>query len=361
MKSNRMVIVGVVMLLGWAACLGCHTKKEIPADFAVDPLDKEPASIDEVVKTYSDDSGNITSLLFYHVRLGPQLSVREERFNHVREIEFQECRLLPRELLEGFQFLPELRSVSILNSETTDEVIRGLAGAKQITSLEIVNAKITGTSLGALANVPLERVHLQGMELTTAGANLLAKIPTLKSVILDSPRIVVAELTDLAEHPGLEEFDAGSCQLGKDWLPTLKKFSRLKKLRFPANEVDDQALADLVAMTTLEDLDLSGSQITGEGLKTLANMPALRRIVLADCQGITDENLGMIVASPTIEHLVLSDSGVTGAGLEVLAKMKQLKYVELLQNQVGQNRRAIAALREALPECEIMIVEDLAG
>lgn len=79
---------------------------------------------------------------------------------------------------------------------------------------------------------------------------------------------------DLSRNQGLTDFAFSS----------ISRYARLKKLNFSAAEINDQFLKILsegeTLPNTLEDLDLSWSKITGEGLSCLSRFSALSRLIL---------------------------------------------------------------------------------
>jgi hypothetical protein len=92
--------------------------------------------------------------------------------------------------------------------------------------------------------------------------------------------------------------------------------------------VTDEELATLSELN-LEWLDLSGSQVTNEGLMTLAKLKGLRRLGLADTS-VSDKELEALADLRQLEWLSLSGTRVTDRGLETLAaRFKTLRWLNL--------------------------------
>ena len=67
---------------------------------------------------------------------------------------------------------------------------------------------------------------------------------------------------------------------------------------------------------------------------------------------ITDDGLGQFVEFPKLDNIDLTSTSTTDRGLLHLARIKTLKYVHLENSHVTS--KGIAALQNALPECEIV-------
>lgn len=111
-------------------------------------------------------------------------------------------------------------------------------------------------------------------------------------------------------------------------------------------KVTDNDLKILGALTTLQDLNLSGSStekggkttyapssISDDGVKSLAGMTLLRKLQL-DGSNITDAGLVHLAGMKNLEEISLSSTKVTDAGMEALTKLPKLKSVLLYDTKV---------------------------
>ena len=79
----------------------------------------------------------------------------------------------------------------------------------------------------------------------------------------------------------------------------------------------------------LEILDLSGTFITGQGLRNLSAAAGLKQLLLANAR-VSDIHLVTLTQFPQLEVLdVSATSGLSDLGLETIAKMPTLKVVRL--------------------------------
>lgn len=107
-------------------------------------------------------------------------------------------------------------------------------------------------------------------------------------------------------------------------LPALRK-----AMLWEIDGLDDSALAHIGKVTTLRELELGDAAITSAGLKHLRGLQSLTFLGLGWTMDVTDAGLPELVALPNLEVLVLSGTKVTDAGLAQLAKFPKLKEVRL--------------------------------
>jgi hypothetical protein len=105
----------------------------------------------------------------------------------------------------------------------------------------------------------------------------------------------------------------------------LKDLPELKGVFFPDTTTDTQ-LKFLWGLSQLQELDISGTQITDAGLRNVSRLGTLQQVNLARTK-------------------------ITDAGLEYLKSLKRLRSVQLQQTKV--TAKGVKELRKALPRCEV--------
>lgn len=121
---------------------------------------------------------------------------------------------------------------------------------------------------------------------------------------------------------GLKEFTLPE---GAQSISDLTKIPYLKKLTIQKFNLPD--LNFLEGFTKLETLDLTGSRVPAESLATLATLPSLQNLILADCGYSTIAPLADV---KTLVRLDLSNNTIRN--LEVLAGMPNLLELNLKHN-----------------------------
>ncbi len=113
--------------------------------------------------------------------------------------------------------------------------------------------------------------------------------------------------------------------------------------------IGDEQIKDISSVTEVIWLNLAGTDVTDEGLKSLEGMP-LKKLHLEKTK-IGDNGLAHLKSFKDLEYLNLYGSKVTDAGLEHLKELKNLK--KLYVWKTGVTEEGIKKLNESLPELKI--------
>jgi hypothetical protein len=116
-------------------------------------------------------------------------------------------------------------------------------------------------------------------------------------------------------------------------------------------DCSDDDLKQVAGWKHLEGLQLVYNRgVTDAGMKYVAGMPHLKRLVLWDTK-VTSAGMKDIAALADLEYLEISNSPVGDAGLRGLEKNKRLATINLFGTDV--TRKGLDALQRALPRCTI--------
>lgn len=198
-------------------------------------------------------------------------------------------------------------------------VAKGLSAAHFLKALEI------------LTRCPsVNRLHVPSLP---GRPEVLARIARMEHVIaLDMPRTDTTD-TDLAA------------------LAHMKTLRLLEVSHNPA--VTDAGVAALAGLESLSRLDLTATNVTGQGFKDRADMVSLEHLTLTDCP-VTNESLAAIPRYPKLTQLFLENTAVTGAGLMSLVGWHSLRRVvpakrdeETKASALAFNEAFVAARRKA--------------
>ncbi len=119
----------------------------------------------------------------------------------------------------------------------------------------------------------------------------------------------------------------------------LKHVANLKRpfsgLFLAGTKVTDVGLKRLANLKNLSSLDLGRTGVTDAGLKEIANLKNLSSLGLCDTE-VTDEGLKHLANLKNLSSLDLSDTAVTDEGLKHLANLKNLSSLGLSDTQVTE-------------------------
>jgi hypothetical protein len=152
-----------------------------------------------------------------------------------------------------------------------------------------------------------EQIHVQHAAIDDRELNQCAGLQNLRVLMLDHPegRFSASGLQPLAALPALAH------------------------LRIRGQGIDDDALAQVARISSLQILNLPRGSFTDSGLESLKRLPKLEQLRFSSPR-VTDVGINAVSEFPTLKRLHLIDIPLTDASLSQLAKMEQLEslYVD---------------------------------
>ncbi|MCA9175115.1 MAG: M48 family metalloprotease [Planctomycetales bacterium] len=221
-------------------------------------------------------------------------------------------------------------TVTLSPAKFTGAIIAALSQAQSIHELRLLGDDVGG-HLPRLQSVRgLKSLELSG-ELTTDGLQALSELTALEALKL--PTRSALTVTG-ARH--------------------LAKLTGLKSLRLYFVDADDASFSALAPLTKLEELDLSHTRVTDEGLRTLRSMPHLKRLSLTrygryqfPVAQLSDACIETLQLLQELEQLSISGH-ITDSGLRQLATLPRLKRLSILYTDISG--AGLAALAKAKVE-----------
>ncbi|WP_345682305.1 redoxin domain-containing protein [Novipirellula caenicola] len=191
----------------------------------------------------------------------------------------------------------------------------------------------------------------------------IAALPNLHSIGLDHTGVTDAGLETLSRSSSLRAIHAGFTQVTDSGIANLASLGNLRTLNLYAGDpefrgdaphpsITDVGLAQLKQFPNLEELDVTGSEITGSGLERLAlDCPKLRRLVVSHC-GLSPDELRHIGLFKQLEQF-----RCYGTALEdsVVKQFGALTNLRQLAGELQVSNEGIEAL-SALPNLEEMVI-----
>jgi hypothetical protein len=219
--------------------------------------------------------------------------------------------------------------------------------AQRVTNIEEIRALPKGTS------------SVKGINLGDSEVLALRSLHSLKRLDLSGCDAVTdASVVELKALMELEELDLTLCMFISD--ASLEALTGLPKLRrlslHGCYDITDQGLVALARSQSLEKLILwACEKLTDRGIESLAKLPTLRHLELPEFALISD--VGLMALSDNAANLEMLRldhlSAISDDGIRSLAQLKHL--VRLLVQDCQQiTASAIEALGMALPSCQIV-------
>jgi Leucine-rich repeat (LRR) protein len=255
----------------------------------------------------------------------------------------------------------QLKSLNLRGTDVTDTSLAYVAELSQLKSLDISFTQITDVGLEHLASLAqLEELNLGGNKISGSSLHVLKLLPKLRKLSFYgiqrrnagwcwAPVVTDAELETISLLSGLEDLNVGyGVALGTPRPADLGAPDGEAECRIAGGmRVTDLGLARLSKLEKLQHLDLSGSAITPNGLKSLANLRNLRRLSLWNVKGIDDTAAPYLEALGNLTSLDLTNTGIGDETLARLAKLSDLRRLYVSETKVSEE--GLAAFRKAHP------------
>ncbi len=136
----------------------------------------------------------------------------------------------------------------------------------------------------------------------------------------------------LNDLPDLSQVSLRHSRVTDAGLVAIEPMVRLERLSLgPATT--DAGLVHLLGLVRLRSLDLSGTRITGEGLRLSKDFPDLTFLSLSRTN-VADDDLAYLKEFPALCHLELCQTGITDAGLVHLKDVAELHFLALVGTRI---------------------------
>jgi len=257
--------------------------------------------------------------------------------------------------LDLFKKLPNLKTLSLENSQVTNDGLKFLEFVPQLQDLGLRRCtEIDDAGLAALKFLPhLQRLGLLYTRTTNAGLEHVAPLHDLKVLdlrgctqISDAGLVHLEGLTNLVDLK-LRTYsvtDAGmkslgklhklrvlsleDCSVGDAGMAELKSLKDLRSLNVMRTVVGDDGLANFAEMK-LVDLSLRDTAVSGAGLDSLkASIPTLTHLNLSETR-IDNDGVAHIAPFTKLQDLNLWNASLDDEGLKVLAGLTDLRDLNL--------------------------------
>ena len=255
----------------------------------------------------------------------------------------------------------QLRTLNLRGTDVTDTSLSYVAELPQLQSLDISFTQISDVGLEHLASLArLEELNLGGNKISGVGLHVLKLLPKLKKLSFYgiqrrnagwcwAPVVTDLELDTIALLGGLEDLNIGfGVALGAARPDDLGPADGEAECRIAGGtRVTDLGVSKLASLKKLRHLDVSGSAITGNGVKTIAAFHELRRLSLWNVKSLDDAAAAPLETLTNLTSLDLSNTPVGDDTLRRLAKLPNLRRLYVSETNVTAG--AVAAFRAAHP------------
>lgn len=254
-----------------------------------------------------------------------------------------------------------LKTLNLRGTDVTDTSLAYISELPQLTSLDISFTQISDVGLEHLASLAqLEELRLGGNKISGVGLHVLKLLPKLRKLSFYgiqrrnagwcwAPVVTDLELETISLLAGLEELNIGfGVALGAPRPTELGPADGEAECRIAGGtRVTDLGLSKLATLKKLRSLDVSGSAITGNGVKTLAGFKELRRLSLWNVKGIDDAAMAPLSSLTNLTSVDLSNTPVGNQALRDLGRLAHLRRLYVSETNITAD--AVKAFKASHP------------
>jgi Leucine-rich repeat (LRR) protein len=279
--------------------------------------------------------------------------------------------------LVHFKNSPDLGNLNLTDTALTDAGAKDLLGLTALSVLDLSETLITDAAVESLAGLKLlATLGVHGTNVTPAAVEKLTKAKPGLMVALNSvrpgvkpdddpppaavmppvpldklpaadPAALVAKFNGKATREGdaITAIDLSGSKVADADLGLLRSATTLRKLNLAScATITDAGLPYLAGLTNLEDLDLRGTNVKGDGLAHLKGLKKLARLILPANADVTAPLLTIFAALPELEMLTFTLNEPAHPRLRVVAGMTNLKALDL--SGITLTNRKLAYLKD---------------
>lgn len=269
----------------------------------------------------------------------------------------------PRSDFAPLAQIPSLKRIRIYSlgglhgpwPDEREKLCAAVAACKNLESVQFGGMELPASCLASLADLPkLKRIEFGIDQQNAASLPALAKAKGLESLHLtieqdyDRPApLLRGNLGALAACPALKSLDLNLAH-EDDWADIVK-LTNLESLEF-GGALTAKSMAGLQAVAKLKRLNFNSSGIEKPALlaAAVANIPAsLERFEFSNVK-LPDDAIGVLVKLPALQNIYLSGCELSPTGLKLLGESKSLRELSI-SGAKGIGKPELDAFKAAHP------------
>ncbi|SMP58861.1 hypothetical protein SAMN06265222_106137 [Neorhodopirellula lusitana] len=169
--------------------------------------------------------------------------------------------------------------------EVTDDLFESLLTCRKLDELSFAYPSLSRSVLERMSELRhLTKLELPGCELNDSIISNWQGLSRLRRVCFDDTEVGGDTIAWLATLESLRSLSLNYLKLDVDARQTISMLRQVPSMSFVETQLDPEPLIHLLSGPSLEDLDLSGTEVSNELLDAIAANRTLRSCVLTDCQ-----------------------------------------------------------------------------
>lgn len=160
-------------------------------------------------------------------------------------------------------------------------------------------------------------------------------------------------ITTLQHLKGVTSLQLSNSQLTDRDVSYISEYPDLQSFIIYGNfGVTDASCDDIANISSLRELDINATGITGEGLKKLSALPSLYSLSLGLSKGIAASDLEHLRSCRSLKSLAIQSAEHDENLVEQLGSLSSLRVINLMN--INMSEADITRLQKLLPECSVI-------
>lgn len=255
-----------------------------------------------------------------------------------------------RFVLEQLRKDPHRKSAKFSTLPLSEKALSYIGEMHDLQVLDLEATMVQNDWLRHLENLPLQSLILSNTQVTDEGMEHIAKISSLRFLVLRDVSVGNRGMHYLAVMPRLDDLVLGEADVTADGISELARLSSLRSLLVSTVHMTPQYADALSSLKQLTKLELGGCVVDAATLAKLQHLTHLKDLRIINTV-TSDEDLSALQGFPRLERLVIWLANMTDAGLSNIGHCRRLLAVDLQCPQVS--KAAIAGFKRTHPNCAI--------
>jgi hypothetical protein len=225
--------------------------------------------------------------------------------------------------------LAELETLDLKGKSLADDDLKLLEKTPRLTGLDLCMPRLTAAGLEHLSGLrQLESLHIHGTALGGVSRTNVAGFPQLQTLTVENAtKLLDDTVIHLGPLPELRLAFFDQCSLGDRAVAHLATSPKLNNLHLAGSKVTDEGMSVLKGCPELGWLVLDKTAVTDKGIQALAGAPLT--MLSLDGTAVTDAVLPTLMQLPALEDISLSETRISGEGLAKLLQTRKLETATL--------------------------------
>lgn len=233
----------------------------------------------------------------------------------------------------------------ILFQNATDDDLEMMTGFRELRVLDVATSDVSDAGLASLRPLrELERLYISLTHVSDAGLVHLREMRQLRVLNASGPMrddggITGSSMATIGQIESLEELDLSGNDISDEGFGQLRGLRRLVRLDVGRTQFGDLSMEIIAHNTNLEALNLADTHITDAGLAHISALSNLRDLEMSRTS-LSDEGLVHLSTLGELRSLRIVDTQVTNRGMRHLVNLPALRSLAVDDTAVTSDGEA---------------------